>query len=381
MRPPRHALQWVEVDGNAIRHNLRSFQRFVGPITKILPVIKGNAYGHGMVETAHALAREPVWGFGVANFDDVTTLRRAGIRTRLLVLSYYSPAALTRPLSTNVSLVVFDLPSAQKLNRRAAVLGRVIPVHLKIDTGTNRIGIAPDMAGETVAAIRRMKNLKLEGVFSHLADAENGNQVFTSVQQTLFNQALSAFPAKGKGSILRHLACTAAGVAYPATRYDLLRLGLGLYGLWPAPSLQRFAQQRPPTLQLQPALQWKARLIQVKYASAGATIGYGRTYTVRRRLRYGIVPVGYWDGYDRWLSNRGTMLVRGKRCPVLGRVCMNMTMIGLQAVPHAKAGDEVVLLGKQGHTTISAEELAEQCGTINYEITTRINPLTPRYLR
>ena len=223
-----------------------------------------------------------------------------------------------------------------------------------------------------------MPGLNLRGVFTHYAASEDGDQTFTNQQTEKFTKVIDALEKQGINIPFKHAACSAATMINRQTRFNLIRPGIALYGLWPSPETKFLSGVKNKNIDLCPALTWKTRIIQVKNLPGRTTIGYDRTYQTKKKTKLAILPVGYWDGYDRKLSNCGEVLIGGRRCPVRGRVCMNLTMVELPARLRAKVGDEAVLLGRQGKEEITAEELAQKIGTINYEVVTRINPLIIR---
>lgn len=373
-------LQWIEIRSQALRHNLQAFRSVLPEHCQILPVIKGNAYGHDIVLVAKALQKERLWGFGVANLDEAYKLRQAGLGHRLLVLTYYRPSELRRSSwLRNISFVVFSREQARSLNSVAKRLRRRVPIHIKVDTGTSRIGFFPAQFQKFLRELPRLRWLTWEGVFTHFADTEGQTKAFTYQQLQKFSELLNRVPLPQQ--VFRHCSCTAAIIRFPQSHGDVARLGLGLYGLWPSTVTSREAHRLHPQLTIQPVLQWKTRLLQVKTVPAGTYVGYGRSYRAVQTLRYGVLPVGYWDGYDRGLSNRGYVLVHGQRCSVIGRISMHLTMINLRSSAKARPGDEVVLIGQQGREVLQAETVAQFAKTIQYELLTRINPLIPRFLR
>lgn len=360
---------WIEVSRHALRHNLRQFQRLVGPGVDMLPILKANAYGHGAGLVAQALAHEKVWGFGVAHGDEALDLRQAGIRRRLLVLTSWSAADLPRLIRAGAQVVAWDFPSLAQTQRRFT--RRHPPfVHLKLDTGTSRIGFLASDIPRLRAQLRTSKNVA--GIFSHLANSEAASSARTKDQLrrfTTLNEQL-----KNTGG-LRHIASTAAAIRYPEAHFGLVRLGIGLYGIMPSAAIRSWAAKHKAGLQLRPALRWQTRLIQVKTVPAGSHIGYGSTAPVRSKTRLGILPVGYSDGLDRGLSNRGWVRLRGQRAPILGRICMNLAIVNLNRIS-AGAGDTVDLIGPQ----ITAEAMAQSAGTIAYEVLSRLPAEIPRRL-
>jgi len=367
---------WLEISKSAILHNLAQYQRIVGKKVEIMPIVKSNAYGHDMIEVAKLVAPKVNW-LGVVSLGEALALRQNNIKKRIFVLSYAQARYLKEGIKQGIDLPVYDLEYAKMISKQASQLKKIAKVHIKIDTGTSRVGILPKVAVEFIKKVSLLPNLKIEGVYSHFAASEE-NQTFTKFQLQSFNQVLADFKKEGINIPIKHFACSAAALVEPKSHFNLIRLGLGLYGLWPSEQAKKIALTQYPWLKLKPALVWKTKVIQVKDIPAGTKVGYGCSYTAKKKMKLGVLAVGYWEGYDRHLSNQGEVLIKNKRCRVLGRVCMNLIMVDISKVRGVKAGDEVILLGKG----VPAEELAEKIGTINYEIITRINPVLPRiYLK
>ena len=364
---------WVEISAHALRANHRTFRRLLGPSVALMAAVKANAYGHGMEQVARILASvpapkraAPLW-FGVDSAAEALRLRESGIREQILVLGISDPADFLPMAETRVSFVLARFQDIACLPISARV-------HLKVETGTHRLGFFPEELPKVFGALHR-RGIIPEGLYTHVADAENMHSPFLSTQRERFLRAESlAFRMWPNARLLRHLSATAAALRDPAARCDMVRVGIGLYGLLP----DKGFLHHPIAKKLRPALSWKTRVVQVKRILKGESVGYDRTYHAARAMTIAVLPVGYWDGFDRRLSNTGTVLVRGKKASVVGRVCMNMTMADVSNIPRVREGDEVVLLGKQGHTEITAAEMAAALGTINYEVVTRINPLLMR---
>lgn len=364
---------WVEVSKSALLANIRAFASLLPKTVKIAPVVKANAYGHGMLETVKTLQNEQIWGFCVASGDEAIELRPK-MKGKLLVMSSWLPSELARLIRYGVHLVAWDLPSVRLMHRLAQRVGKRANVHVKIDSGAGRIGLRPEAVGEFAGALRGLSGIRCAGVFSHFANSEENGNHFTERQLEAFQRASAAFDQ----GVERHIACTAAALRYPQSWCSFIRLGLGLYGLWPSKPAAHDALRRWRRLRLQPVLQWVTTLLQVKDLPARAPVGYGLTFRTKRQTRLGILPIGYWDGYDRRLGNRASVLIRGRRAPVIGRVCMNLTMVDLTDLPPVPAGERVTLIGQQGRARVTADDLAAFAQTINYEIISRINPRLPR---
>lgn len=331
-----------------------------------MPIVKANAYGHGVGEVVRTIHGLTVWGVGVADGQEALTLRRNGYRGRILTLSSWLLTDLPALVRANVDLVVFDEVSWKAVAALPPTLRRRARVHLKLDTGTTRIGFTANDIPR-LARLVASAPFSIVGVFSHFANAEEASVARTNAQVKRFTTLKERLPLPR--GIVSHIACTAAGIRYPEARFGLLRLGIGLYGLWPSAPIRRFQGQKTGGLRLRPVLAWKTRLLQVKRVPTGTAIGYGSTVVTKRPTTIGILPIGYADGYDRRFSNRAWVMVGGKRASVVGRVCMNLTMVDLGPGTSARVGQEVTLVGPG----CSADDLAALAATISYEVVTRIN--------
>ena len=369
---------WVEVSRSSILHNLTAYQRLVGKNIEVVPILKSNAYGHGMPEIAKLVAPKVRW-LGTASLGEALALRQQGIRKKLLVLSYAPYKLLAEGIRQNISLPLYDIAYAKQIHAVGQRVGKPGRVHIKIDTGATRVGARPESALDFIRQVSRLPGIKIEGLWSHFASSED-NQGYSKKQLWSFARVLQELEAYNIELPYYHFACSAATVTQPLSRFNMIRLGLSLYGLWPSNEVKKIARVKKFNLTLRPAMTWKTKIIQVKDIPNGTKIGYGGSFTAKKKMRLAVLAAGYWEGYDRKLSNTGEVLVHAQRCPVVGRVCMNIMMVDVSKIKNAKAGDEVVLLGRQGQAEINAEELAEKIGTINYEVVTRVNPLLPRVM-
>ncbi|MBI5466782.1 MAG: alanine racemase [Candidatus Kerfeldbacteria bacterium] len=372
--PSRFQRTWIELSRSALRHNMAQLQQLVGSQVQLMPIVKANAYGHGVRQTVDALGDLRRWGFGVATGAEGLQLRTLQPHGRILVLSSWQPAQLRQLVKAQLELAVWDEVSLAAIQSLPQSLRRQARVHLKLDTGTTRIGF---QRSDLPVLYRRLARqvIHVVGIFSHFANAEEAGQTRTKQQLHNFTTLLDALHIPLQ-EIDTHMACTAAAMAYPGARFGLIRPGMGLYGLWPSPQIQARLRATHPTFQLQPVLSWKSRLLQIKTVPAGTAVGYGSTWHAPRRMSVGVVPVGYADGYDRHWSNAAWVTIAGKRAPVIGRVCMNMFMVDLRHIRRPRPGQEVTLLGPG----ITADTLAALQGTINYEVTTRLSPDIQRIL-
>jgi alanine racemase len=364
---------WVEIDLDRLTHNVREFKEQIGPMTQIMAVVKADGYGHGAAVVAETALKAGVSSLAVAFVEEAVALRRAGIEAPVLVLGYTDPAHFLALFKYKLTPTIFDFTTAFELSRRAVESGTLLPVHIKVDTGMGRIGLLPDEVVEVISRIIRLPGLKIEGLFTHFAAADVEDNLYTQEQLLLFNRVIDRCLEKEIYFPLVHAANSAAAMAHPNTRYNLIRLGIALYGYYP------FDNFRSHLLNLLPALTFKSRVIMVKEMPPGSAISYGGTFITEQDTLIATISVGYADGYNRLLSNKGQVLIRGHRAPVIGRICMDYLMVDVSSIPGARRGDEVVLYGRQGEEQITVEEIAGQIGTINYELLCAINKRVPRF--
>ena len=376
------AVERIEISRSALVHNIREFRRRIGPRRKFLAVVKANAYGHGILEVAGIAVSSGVDWLGVNSVEEGASLREAGITAPILVLGYSPLGALEEAVARDLRLTVYNRETVARLAGLAGRMRKSVRVHVKLETGTWRQGVkAADLAA-FVRDIRKRPGLVVEGLSSHFANIEDTTRHdYPRRQLETYRAACRALEAGGPRIPLKHMSCTASTILFPEPGFNLARVGIGLYGLWPSKEtyLSCLLDRKDP-LALEPVLAWKARIAQIKKVPAGADIGYGGTYRTTRPTVLAVVPVGYFDGYDRGLSNAAHVLVRGRRAPVRGRVAMDFFMADVTDVPGPKLEDEVTLLGADGRERVTAEDLASLAGTISYEILARINPLVPRVI-
>jgi alanine racemase len=385
---PAEAVTWAEVDLQALAHNVRELRRVANPQAALMAVVKANGYGHGALEVARVALAQGARYLAVARFDEAFNLRKAGIEAPLLLFGATLPDQVDYLCRHDIRAAVNSLAGARQLSVAAAARNRTLKVHLKIDTGMGRLGLwAEGLAGtpgndssegasmETIGTIAALPGLELEGIFTHFANADSRNTAHTRGQFALFEQLLAQLAAHGIQISLRHAANSAALLAMPETHLNLVRPGIALYGLWPSEKMKRHS------IDLRPALTLKSTVIQVKSVDRGFAVSYGSTHVTSRPTRIATIPIGYADGYSRRLSAQGHMLVRGVRAPILGRVCMDLTLIDVGRIPDVLPGDEVVLIGRQGAEEISADEIARRLATINYEVVSALTARVPRVYR
>ncbi|HEY6327412.1 MAG TPA: alanine racemase [Candidatus Cybelea sp.] len=368
----------LEISLSALRHNAGLLRDLAGA-RRAAFVVKGNAYGHGLLPTAQVV--EPFAArLCVYTLEEALALRGGGIAGPLLVLGPVPPEAIEEALVGNVELSVWSTKEFTRLLGSAArKRQRSAAIHVKVNTDLNRLGVEPHELVDAVEEFLRMPELEITGIFSHLAAAEEIDSPYTMHQLGAFERALSAVaPLLGQRSLnpLRHIAASAAAMLWPRTRLDMARFGIALYGLMPSPQTREALRGNAPDLR--PALSYRSQVVVVRTVPAGASIGYGGSFHAPHDMRVGVVPSGYADGVPRALSNRGAFAVDGALCPIVGRVAMNMTQIDLTRAPKARVGSVVTLIGRDGDAVVAADDWATWADTINYEIVTRLPSELPR---
>jgi alanine racemase len=370
-------LTWIEIDSAAIGRNLDAFRSVVTPATAVMAVVKANAYGHGLEVVAPVAAKHADW-LGVNNLEEALAVRELGIEKPVAILGHTELERLDYVTGWDFRQVVYREDVAAALSRSAKDRGTRARVHLKVETGTHRQGIALDTLAGFVKSLLALPNLEIEGVYTHFANIEDTlDPAFAEFQIAEFRRALAIVNEAGASPSWIHASATSGALLYPETGFNMIRVGIGTYGIWPSRETQLAARERGRQISLTPALTWKTRIAQIKAVKPGEFVGYGLTYQANHEVKVGILPIGYYDGYDRKLSNCGRVLAGGQAVPVIGRVMMNMIAIDVTDVD-VRPDDEVVLIGKQGKAEIRVEELAEKIGTIAYEVVARINPAIPR---
>jgi alanine racemase len=372
MRPDRPT--WLEIDLSAIGQNTRQIKALVGEDVRVLASLKADAYGHGALRVARTVLRNGAAWLGVATVSEALPLREAGIAAPMLVFGYTAPWQAREAVRLDLRATVYGLDSARALSQAACDLGREARVHVKVDTGMARLGLRAEDIPAIVAfcaELRALPGVVVEGIFTHFATADSADQTYARRQLARFQAVLDALDAAGLRPAIAHAANSAAMLALPEARFDLVRPGIALYGLPPSAEVRLPAGFRP-------ALAFKTQVAQVKEIPAGEGISYGATYVTSAPTRIAVLPVGYADGFRRAPSNWGEVLVRGRRAPLLGRVCMDQCMVDVTDIPGVRQGDEVVLIGTQGEDELTAEAVAERLGTIAYEVVAELLARVPR---
>ncbi len=362
---------WVEISKNNLVHNISEFKKLIGQEVKMMAVVKSNAYGHGLIGTAKVCEENGADWFGVDSVNEALELRKEGIKNPILVLGYTLFENLELAANNNISLIVYNKETIEKLGE----LDQEIKIHIKVETGTSRQGIEPKELPEFIDLIKKYPKIKIEGASTHFANIEDTrDHSYAEGQLEKFKEAIKIFEDAGIKIPIKHTACSAATILFPETYFNLVRVGISLYGHWSSGETLVSAESKNRKIDLKPCLTWKTKIAQIKTLKAGTPVSYGLTEKVSQDTKIAILPIGYWDGYDRGLSSVGNVLIKGRRCKILGRVCMNICIVDVSHVDDLQIEDEAVLLGKQGDEEITAEEIAARINTINYEVITRINP-------
>lgn len=369
---------YAEVDLDAVRYNMEQMRGNLAAGTQMIGVIKTDGYGHGALQIGRELeALAYVWGYAVATAEEALILRHGGLQKPVLVLGYTFPYSYEEMIRHDIRLTVFREDSIEELSACARRMGKQARVHVKLETGMSRLGIMPDETGlRFVEKTLEAEGIVLEGMYTHFARADETDKTSARGQLALLQDFIRETETRLHYEIpLKHCSNSAGIVELPEANLDAVRAGITLYGLWPSAEVSR------DILSFKPALSLRSHIVYCKEVPAGTQVSYGGTYVTPRRMRIATIPVGYGDGYPRSLSNKGCVLIRGRRAPILGRVCMDQFMVGLQDIPEAKEGDVVTLIGEDGGERITMEELGELSGRFNYELACDLGKRIPRVYR
>jgi len=378
-------LIWSEIDLNAIAHNVLELRRITSPGSRLMAVVKADGYGHGAVEVALAALKNGAVSLGVARMAEGLHLRKAGIAAPIQILGYTPPEHSATLVAHRLAQTVYTFEAAEALSEAAAALQTRATVHIKVDTGMGRLGLLPDSprismlgkhlpgnAQRVIESICRLPHIETEGIFTHFAAADSQDKTYTLQQLERFLEFLYKLKIHGMEFPLRHAANSAALIDLPETHLDMVRPGISLYGFYPSAEVDK------KRLSLVPAMMLKTRVIHVKMVPAGFHISYGLTYQTENPTVIATVSAGYADGLNRLLSSQGQMLVRGSRAKIVGRICMDLTLLDVGHIPDVCIGDEVVIFGGQGREFIPVEEMASTLNTIHYEIVTSLSSRVER---
>ncbi|MEN8906647.1 MAG: alanine racemase [Clostridiales bacterium] len=365
---------WAEVDLDNIAYNIRQIRKYTNRKAEIIAIVKADAYGHGVMGTVKELLDNGVTMLAVSMLDEAIQLREYGIKVPILILNYTDPKRADEIILNNLTQTVFSHDLAEALSNSAINLNKNVKIHIKIDTGMTRVGFMPGYnAVKNVEKISRLKNIIVEGLFTHFSVADEKDSEYTMMQFDKFISICHELNRIGINIPIRHVANSAAIIQYPHMHLEAVRPGVILYGLFPSDEVNN------KKLNLKPAMSLKANIILVKEVDENVDISYGRIFTTKRKSRIATIPIGYADGYSRLLTGKGEVLIKGKRASIVGRICMDQCMIDITHIEEdVKIGDEVVLFGTQEGNSIYVEELAEKIGTINYEVVSVVGKRIPR---
>lgn len=362
----------AEIDLDAIGNNIREIRRRLNTGTKLMAVVKADAYGHGAEEVSKVCLYNGADQLAVATCDEGVQIRQWSIQVPVLVLGNTVEGQLETIINYSLTQAVFRYETAKLMSDIAVKLGKTALVHIKIDTGMSRIGFMPtDKSIEEIEKIFKLPNIKVTGMFTHFATADEKDKTFTKVQYKKFRYVTDRLNEKGYSGFIRHCANSGAILDMPELGLDMARAGIIIYGLYPS-------SQVTHPINLKPAMSLKSQISYVKDLEKNVSVGYGRTYFTTHKTKVATIPIGYADGYSRAFSNKSRVIIKGKYAPVIGNVCMDQMMADVSDIPDAVAGDSVIIMGRDGKNNVSAEELAEIAGTINYEIVCNVGKRVPR---
>jgi len=372
-------LSYIEISKENLIHNIKQFRSLIGDKTKIACVIKANAYGHGDKEIVKIISPYTDY-FQVDGIEELERIRKI-TKKPVMVLGYLNEEGIKKAIKMKAIISAFDLIHLLKINYISGSLRTRTKVHVAVDSYLGREGMIPNQINNFIYEIEKMKNIELDGIYSHFANIEDTmNRTHAERQIETYHNCVEIFKKNGFPNIKTHISATSGILVYEKGNnlHNIVRLGIGLYGMWPSEHLEYLNKKR---ISLKPILKWVTHVAQVKIIPANYPIGYGLTYITKKATKIAVIPQGYFDGLTRSLSNNGEFLIRGKKAKIIGRIAMNMTVVDVSNIKDVKTDDEVVILGSQGKSKITAEDMAKKMDTINYEVTTKISALLPRIIR
>ena len=372
-----HRATRAEIDLTAFRHNLQNLRKYLDPQTRIMAIVKADAYGHGAVSCARIAVESGAANYlGAGVIEEGIELRENGLNAPILILGSIFPDEAEDLVRHNLATILCTQPLAQALSKEAEKQDKTVSVHIKVDTGMNRLGISPENLPTLLDQVRNLKNLKIEALSTHFSSADDEDLSVTQTQLEKFQTALTILQKEGVHTPIVHCANTSALFKFPESHFNMVRPGLILYGVLPSPSLRPVIDQGENPFQ--PVMQWKSQIILLKPIAKNQPVSYSGSFTTQRDSLIATLPIGYADGLHRMLSNKMDVLIRGRRAPQVGNICMDMILIDVTDIPDVQAGDEVVIFGRQGDEMISVEELAVKGKTIPYEILCSVSKRVPR---
>ena len=369
---------YAKIDLDAIAYNMEQMRQNIRPETKVMAVIKADGYGHGAVQIAEMMERwNYIWGFAVATLDEAVVLRTEGIQKPILVLGCVFPDQYMEMLKHEIRMNIYTEEMAESISRMAAREGKTAYMHIKLDTGMSRLGFGiNEQSAETIKRISKMPNVNMEGIFTHFTKADEKDQSFTKKQIQEFVWMTERLKEKNVRFTYEHCSNSAGIIDVPEANFDIVRAGISTYGLYPSEEVDK------TNVKLKPALALKSHVAFVKEIESGTPVSYGGTFVAKEKMKIATIPVGYADGYPRSLSNKGYVLIRGKKAPILGRVCMDQFMVDVTQIEGVSFGDKVTMIGKDGNEILPVEVLSELSGRFNYEFVCDLGKRIPRvYVR
>lgn len=362
----------AQIDLAAVQKNIEAIRAAIRKESKLMVVLKADGYGHGAVPIAKRID-DIADAYGVAIVEEAVELREVGIQKPILILGYTASHLYDKLIQYDITQTIFQYETAYELNEVAKKAGKTVRIHIKLDTGMSRIGFsATEQSIEEIVKISKLSNLSMEGIFTHFAKADEIDKGATTLQYQRFMEMLEELEQRGVRFAIRHASNTAAIIDLPEYNLDMVRCGIGTYGMYPSVDVQK------NRVVLTPAMELKTHVSYVKELPKGVGISYNGTYVTERPMRVATIPVGYGDGYPRLLSSKGRVLIHGKSAPILGRICMDQFMVDVSDIPQVKQNDDVTLMGRDGYECIPAEEIAGYAGTLNYEIVCEVGKRIPR---
>lgn len=369
---------YAKIDLDAIAYNMEQMKQNIRPETKVMAVIKADGYGHGAVQIAEMMERwNYIWGFAVATLDEAVVLRTEGIQKPILVLGCVFPDQYMEMLKHEIRMNIYTEEMAESISRMAAREGETAYMHIKLDTGMSRLGFGiNEQSAETIKRISKMPNVNMEGIFTHFTKADEKDKSFTKKQIQEFVWMTERLKEKNVRFTYEHCSNSAGIIDVPEANFDIVRAGISTYGLYPSEEVDK------TNVKLKPALALKSHVAFVKEIESGTPVSYGGTFVAKEKMKIATIPVGYADGYPRSLSNKGYVLIRGKKAPILGRVCMDQFMVDVTQIEGVSFGDKVTMIGKDGNEILPVEVLSELSGRFNYEFVCDLGKRIPRvYVR
>lgn len=375
---PMKDLIWIEVSKNTIKNNLQTFRNVAGKGNLTAVAVKANAYGHGIEEVSKLLVSEGVDWLCVNSIEEAEALRKINIKKPILIMGFVQKKDLAKVVDLNTHIFLYDISTAKELSNIALRKSKKATVNIKVDTGLSRLGVLVDSVAPFARELKKLRGLNLEGVATHFATSDNGgNSGYFKKQLESFKKVADILKKEGLDALMINGSNSASAIIHGHLGFDLIRAGIAIYGYHSSEYVRNFCKRK--NINFIPALSLKTKVAQVKEISRGSCVSYGCDFISKKKMKIAILPVGYYDGLDRKLGGKGFVLIKGKKAWIIGRVCMNMTIVDVSGIIDVKPKDEVVIIGNQGRNKITADDIAKISGTINYEVLARLRESIPRY--